>query len=237
MTRDKQGEIHLLHNRCPHRGNRVCMTEQGNARSFTCPYHGWTFANDGDLKGYPFPSGYEGVDRSELGRAAGARGQLPRLHLRLHGRRRTHARGAPGAGDALARPGNRRGAEARRTASSSSSKAMTAAAGPNVSSAITGMSTVTSTQHRGRVPSTCSRSSGWPPTRARPPRPVPRRRPAGAGRRRGRRGRADRSSSHHPPGSPTRQPGDGDGEPPTELLGDRLVDDEPFRAPGSSARR
>ena len=67
MTRDKAGTIHLLHNRCPHRGNRVCMSEQGNARSFTCPYHGWTFANDGDLKGYPFPSGYEGVDRRELG--------------------------------------------------------------------------------------------------------------------------------------------------------------------------
>ncbi|WP_298431170.1 aromatic ring-hydroxylating dioxygenase subunit alpha [Ottowia sp.] len=67
MTRDKSGAIHLLHNRCPHRGNRVCMTEQGNARSFTCPYHGWTFANDGALKGYPFPSGYDGVDRSELG--------------------------------------------------------------------------------------------------------------------------------------------------------------------------
>ncbi|MGE0097175.1 MAG: Rieske 2Fe-2S domain-containing protein [Hydrogenophaga sp.] len=67
MTRDKAGAIHLLHNRCPHRGNRVCMSEQGNARSFTCPYHGWTFANDGDLKGYPFPSGYEGVDRRELG--------------------------------------------------------------------------------------------------------------------------------------------------------------------------
>lgn len=67
MTRDRQGEIHLLHNRCPHRGNRVCMTEKGHARSFTCPYHGWTFANDGALKGYPFPSGYEGVDRKTLG--------------------------------------------------------------------------------------------------------------------------------------------------------------------------
>jgi phenylpropionate dioxygenase-like ring-hydroxylating dioxygenase large terminal subunit len=67
MTRDKSGEIHLLHNRCPHRGNRVCMTEKGNARSFTCPYHGWTFANDGALRGYPFPSGYEGADRSKLG--------------------------------------------------------------------------------------------------------------------------------------------------------------------------
>jgi phenylpropionate dioxygenase-like ring-hydroxylating dioxygenase large terminal subunit len=67
MTRDRDNMINLLHNRCPHRGNRVCMTEKGSARSFTCPYHGWTFANDGKLKGYPFPSGYEGADRSELG--------------------------------------------------------------------------------------------------------------------------------------------------------------------------
>ena len=67
MTRGKDGRVHLLHNRCPHRGNRVCMTEKGNARSFTCPYHGWTFTNDGALRGYPFPSGYEGVDRTALG--------------------------------------------------------------------------------------------------------------------------------------------------------------------------
>ena len=67
MTRDREGQVHLLHNRCPHRGNRVCMTDKGQARSFTCPYHGWTFGNDGALKGYPFPSGYEGVDRKELG--------------------------------------------------------------------------------------------------------------------------------------------------------------------------
>ena len=67
MTRDREGRIHLLHNRCPHRGNRVCMTDKGQARSFTCPYHGWTFGNDGTLKGYPFPSGYEGVDRKDLG--------------------------------------------------------------------------------------------------------------------------------------------------------------------------
>ena len=67
MTRDREGQVHLLHNRCPHRGNRVCMTDKGRARSFTCPYHGWTFGNDGSLKGYPFPSGYEGVDRKDLG--------------------------------------------------------------------------------------------------------------------------------------------------------------------------
>jgi phenylpropionate dioxygenase-like ring-hydroxylating dioxygenase large terminal subunit len=67
MTRTKEGEVNLLHNRCSHRGNRVCMTDKGQARSFTCPYHGWTFSNDGSLRGYPFPSGYEGVDRGTLG--------------------------------------------------------------------------------------------------------------------------------------------------------------------------
>lgn len=67
MTRDRDGTIHLLHNRCPHRGNRVCVTDQGNARSFTCPYHGWTFSNDGKLRGFPFPSGYAEADRSQLG--------------------------------------------------------------------------------------------------------------------------------------------------------------------------
>lgn len=61
------GDINLLHNRCAHKGNRVCMTAKGNSKSFTCPYHGWTYANDGALRGYPFPSGYDGVDRADLG--------------------------------------------------------------------------------------------------------------------------------------------------------------------------
>jgi phenylpropionate dioxygenase-like ring-hydroxylating dioxygenase large terminal subunit len=67
MTRDRDKRIHLLHNRCPHRGNRVCVKEKGNAGSFTCPYHGWTFSNAGQLRGMPYPSGYEGVDRAGLG--------------------------------------------------------------------------------------------------------------------------------------------------------------------------
>ncbi|NWD66912.1 aromatic ring-hydroxylating dioxygenase subunit alpha [Pseudomonas gingeri] len=67
MTRDRDGNIHLLLNRCAHRGNQVCLSEKGNARTFTCPYHGWTFANTGQLRGFPFPTGYEGVDREDLG--------------------------------------------------------------------------------------------------------------------------------------------------------------------------
>mgnify|MGYP000261694169 CR=1 FL=1 len=74
MTRDKNGEIHLLLNRCAHRGNQLCMDQKGNRSSFTCPYHGWTFANTGQLRGFPFATGYEGVDKSQLGL-----GKVPRV--------------------------------------------------------------------------------------------------------------------------------------------------------------
>lgn len=67
MTRDNDGQIHLLLNRCSHRGNQICSYDKGNARSFTCPFHSWTFANDGRLVGYAFPDGYEGQDRAHLG--------------------------------------------------------------------------------------------------------------------------------------------------------------------------
>jgi phenylpropionate dioxygenase-like ring-hydroxylating dioxygenase large terminal subunit len=67
MVRDRDGEVRLLLNRCPHRGNAVCVVEKGNRASFTCPYHSWTFANDGRLMGYAFPDGYEGVEKSTLG--------------------------------------------------------------------------------------------------------------------------------------------------------------------------
>jgi fatty-acyl-CoA synthase len=67
MTRGKDGAIRLLLNRCPHRGNQVCLIEKGNTRTFTCPYHGWAFSGDGHLRGFPFPSGYDGVDKLSLG--------------------------------------------------------------------------------------------------------------------------------------------------------------------------
>ncbi len=54
MTRDRHNEIHLLLNRCAHRGNLVCDAPKGNSSAFRCPYHGWTFANTGKLLGYPF---------------------------------------------------------------------------------------------------------------------------------------------------------------------------------------
>jgi phenylpropionate dioxygenase-like ring-hydroxylating dioxygenase large terminal subunit len=58
MTRDRDGQIHLLLNRCSHRGNQVCDDAKGNSGTFRCPYHGWTFRNTGELVGFPFFKGY-----------------------------------------------------------------------------------------------------------------------------------------------------------------------------------
>jgi 3-phenylpropionate/trans-cinnamate dioxygenase alpha subunit len=40
-------------NTCAHRGNAVCRAEEGNAKSFLCTYHGWSYGIDGRLNGVP----------------------------------------------------------------------------------------------------------------------------------------------------------------------------------------
>ncbi|RPA57329.1 aromatic ring-hydroxylating dioxygenase subunit alpha [Gordonia oryzae] len=66
MTRDRDGQIHLLLNRCAHRANLVCDDAQGNSSSFRCPYHGWTYRNSGELLGYPYNKGYGGKNAVDL---------------------------------------------------------------------------------------------------------------------------------------------------------------------------
>ena len=68
ITRDKDGKVHALYNRCAHRAATVCQKESGVASKFTCSYHGWTYKNNGDLIGVPFPKGYgDCLNKSELG--------------------------------------------------------------------------------------------------------------------------------------------------------------------------
>lgn len=73
-VRDKQGGINVLLNSCRHRGNSVCRADTGNASSFMCAYHGWTYDLKGDLVGVPgFKEVYYGeLDREHwgLGKAA-----------------------------------------------------------------------------------------------------------------------------------------------------------------------
>lgn len=68
VTRDREGAVHAVFNRCAHRAATLCREESGTAKSFQCPYHGWTFRNTGELVGVPWPKGYgAGFDRSQFG--------------------------------------------------------------------------------------------------------------------------------------------------------------------------
>jgi phenylpropionate dioxygenase-like ring-hydroxylating dioxygenase large terminal subunit len=60
MVRHSDHAVHVLLNRCPHRGAVVCPPERGHVRSFQCGYHGWTFDTDGLLKHVPMAGSYHG---------------------------------------------------------------------------------------------------------------------------------------------------------------------------------
>jgi benzoate/toluate 1,2-dioxygenase subunit alpha len=67
VSRAEDGQIHVLFNRCMHRGAAVCRAERGHANHFRCPYHNWVYRNDGTLVGMAQRSGYgPGFDPSEL---------------------------------------------------------------------------------------------------------------------------------------------------------------------------
>jgi fatty-acyl-CoA synthase len=68
MSRAEDGSVHLLLNRCRHRGNTVCQEASGNANVFRCAQHGWTYRNDGALIGVPYPKAYdESFTRADYG--------------------------------------------------------------------------------------------------------------------------------------------------------------------------
>jgi 3-phenylpropionate/trans-cinnamate dioxygenase alpha subunit len=54
VVRDGGGQVRAFLNVCRHRGNRLCRADTGNAATFTCAYHGWTYRNDGRLVGVPY---------------------------------------------------------------------------------------------------------------------------------------------------------------------------------------
>jgi salicylate 5-hydroxylase large subunit len=61
MVRDAEGGIHVVENRCAHRGVAFCREESGNRKEFFCPYHQWHYDLAGNLKGVPFRRGVRAV--------------------------------------------------------------------------------------------------------------------------------------------------------------------------------
>ena len=66
-TRDDDGRFRAFLNACRHRGVRVANEERGAARRFMCPFHSWTYANDGALVGVPREKDFGAVDKSCMG--------------------------------------------------------------------------------------------------------------------------------------------------------------------------
>ena len=68
VVRGKDGKVRVFFNRCRHRANLVCHHERGNEQVFRCPYHGWTYSNQGDLIAPTFDEAYEdGLRNDEFG--------------------------------------------------------------------------------------------------------------------------------------------------------------------------
>jgi len=60
VTRDKDGSIHALVNRCSHKGAMLCLEACGHTKAFTCVYHAWTYDLTGQLAGVAFQQGING---------------------------------------------------------------------------------------------------------------------------------------------------------------------------------
>lgn len=64
LTRKSDGTVAAMMNVCTHRGMMLKPEGCGQAKRFSCPYHGWTFGNDGKLIGVADPAKFGPIDKT-----------------------------------------------------------------------------------------------------------------------------------------------------------------------------
>lgn len=67
VARGDDGVLRAFYNVCRHHAAAVVPEAQGCAKNFRCPYHGWTYGNDGSLKGMVEFEGVCDFDRAKNG--------------------------------------------------------------------------------------------------------------------------------------------------------------------------
>ena len=67
VVRGSDNQIRAFFNVCRHHAAAVMTEPQGNAPQMRCPYHGWTYSLEGELKGTPDFSGVCDFDRAGNG--------------------------------------------------------------------------------------------------------------------------------------------------------------------------
>ncbi len=61
VVRSQDDKVRVLSNVCRHRSS-VIVEGKGNAKNFVCPYHAWTYANNGQLLRAPYMDKVAGFD-------------------------------------------------------------------------------------------------------------------------------------------------------------------------------
>ncbi len=66
LTRDAEGQVHGFLNVCRHRGAILCADGGGTKGRFSCPYHSWTYNNQGTLIGVYGAEAFGDIDREDF---------------------------------------------------------------------------------------------------------------------------------------------------------------------------
>lgn len=61
VTRDRDGLVHCVVNRCAHRGSTLLFDGSGNTQDITCVYHNWRYDLGGNLQSVAFQHGVKKV--------------------------------------------------------------------------------------------------------------------------------------------------------------------------------
>jgi choline monooxygenase len=66
ILRDRDGQLRALSNVCRHRAARILSGEGSCPKVLRCPYHGWTYRQDGQLAAVPEARGFDNLDREAV---------------------------------------------------------------------------------------------------------------------------------------------------------------------------
>ena len=69
ITRSRSGHIQAFHNSCAHRGSAIVEVPSGRQDRFVCPYHRWTYGDDGRLLGVTDQADFFDLDKARCGLA------------------------------------------------------------------------------------------------------------------------------------------------------------------------
>ncbi len=71
VVRDATGEINAFHNVCRHRGGRLVVDDAGHCdRALVCPFHGWSYSFEGQLRAVPAAGTFKDLNKADISLAA-----------------------------------------------------------------------------------------------------------------------------------------------------------------------